>query len=218
MNIWAWSATGWRGAEVTAARAMLAGIAAILIFLLASVADFTRRMAPADPGFPVAQAVVFTGQFDRIRHGLTLLDAGQIGRLLVSGVNPGAGLTPERFITRFAPDAPGLHRMREAGLLELGLRAANTFGNALETACWYRRAGLSGPLVLITSRAHMPRASRALEARLPGVEIRRVPVGGSAATPAAPRQRWQAWRREFPRYLATRLALLYPRRPDADCT
>ncbi|MFU8865539.1 MAG: YdcF family protein [Rhodobacterales bacterium] len=181
-----------------------------LVGLLALNADYTIRMSPTVFDGPVPQAVVFTGQFDRIRHGLELLDSGLVKRLLVSGVNPGAGLTPERFIALFAPDAQGLHIVLASGRLELGLAAADTFGNALETASWYQRSGLSGPLLLITSPAHMPRASVALSSRLPDVDIRRAPVTSLVNTT-------RAWRHEFPRYLATRLLVLVHHRRAAEC-
>ena len=176
---------------------------------MALVADFTYRMAPSGLDRPAPSAVVFTGQFNRIQHGLSLLAARQVQRLFISGVNPGAGLTPERFISLFAPDAPGLSMALNGGRLELGLLAADTFGNAHETACWYRRAGLSGPLVLITSRAHMPRASVALAAHLPEIEILRAPVEAPGTV--------QTWMREFPRYLATRALLLAPRQRKNTC-
>jgi uncharacterized SAM-binding protein YcdF (DUF218 family) len=195
-------------------RVMLAlgGLGAVTLFAL--WIDFNRRLSPTQAQGPVAQAVVFTGQFDRIQHGLALLEAGNVERLLVSGVNPGAGLTPERFVTRFAPDAPSLRAAQEEGRLDLGIEAADTFGNARETACWYRREGLSGPLLLITSRAHMPRASITLQAALPGVEVRRAPVDSQATASGGRR----AWRHEFPRYLATRILLLVnPRLWTTDC-
>jgi uncharacterized SAM-binding protein YcdF (DUF218 family) len=195
---------------MSAARILLAigglGVASLLTLTV----DFIRRMSPVAAEMPVAQAVVFTGQFDRIQRGLALLDTGQVGRLLVSGVNPGAGLTPERFVSRFAPEAPGLRQALEAGQLNLGDEATNTFGNARETACWYRGEEMTGPLLLITSRAHMPRASLTLGARLPGVEIRRAPVDTAAG--------WRVWQHEFPRYVATRLlVLLAPRQREVGC-
>jgi uncharacterized SAM-binding protein YcdF (DUF218 family) len=196
---------------MSAARILLAIGGLGVASLLALTADFLRRMSPVAAEMPVAQAVVFTGQFDRIQRGLALLDTGQVGRLLVSGVNPGAGLTPERFVTRFAPEAPGLRSALDAGRLDLGDEASDTFGNARETACWYRDEELSGPLLLITSRAHMPRASLTLGASLPGVEIRRAPVDGAAS--------WRVWQHEFPRYVATRLLVLLDLRPrEAACS
>jgi uncharacterized SAM-binding protein YcdF (DUF218 family) len=186
---------------------ILAGLLALVSGL--SALDLGRRRAPGPGAGSVAQAVVFTGQFYRIPPALTLLGSGRIERLFVSGVNPGAGLSPDRFLIRFAPAAPWLPAALDARQVELGTGANSTLENAQETACWYRRAGLADPLLLITSRGHMPRASLALEAALPGVEIRRAPVDGpDGADP---------WYRDLPRYLATRALLLAPPARTLDC-
>jgi uncharacterized SAM-binding protein YcdF (DUF218 family) len=195
---------------VTVRRFLFAAAATGLVILLVLAGDFRRRMDSAHGHTPIAHAVVFTGHDDRIQQGLAFLEHGQIGRLLVSGIRSRAALTPQRFVERFVSDSSGLDAALEEERLYLGFEATNTFGNARETACWYRREGLSGPILLITSRIHMPRASLVLGARLPGVEIRRHPVITTSGDPA--------WWLEFSRYLATWVLLIVdPRHRTTDC-
>jgi len=67
----------------------LAVIGGILVPLLASstsaVADGTDR---------ARTAVVFTGAFNRVEHGLYLMLTGQVERLFISGANAQAGIPP----------------------------------------------------------------------------------------------------------------------------
>lgn len=184
-------------------------ICALCLLLIIAAVDFQRRVVPTKKISPAPQAVVFTGQYDRISFALALMHSGQVRRLLISGVNQGAGLSPERLILLFERDAPWLESAIADGQVDLDETAQNTFDNARETACWYSRQGLSGPLMLITSTAHMPRASVILEALLPGVEIQREHI-------ASPRQT-KPWRHEFPRYLAAQLLLWSPMRPSGVC-
>ena len=143
--------------------------------LAAAGIDFAHRMASirSAEGLP-ENAVVFTGQFDRVRAGLEILRQGRVETVFISGVNSGAGIQKERFATQFSLD-PNLEQALASGRLALGERAQNTLENAAETACWHRERGLSGPLLLITSCPHMPRASMALERSLPGIDVMYVP-------------------------------------------
>ena len=102
----------------------------------------------------VSAAVVFTGQFQRVDVGLRLADAGAVPRLYISGVNGNAGIDPAHFVEQFSirnPDIADLRRL-VACCVEWGERADNTFQNAQDTKCWVDRRGLTGPLLLITSR------------------------------------------------------------------
>ena len=126
----------------------------------------------------VSAAVVFTGQYERVDAGLRLADAGTVPRLYISGVNGNAGLDPARFIEQFSirnPDIADLRRL-VACCVELGERADNTFQNAQDTKCWVDRRGLTGPLLLITSRRTLARATAALSGALPGRAIIPYPV------------------------------------------
>ncbi len=160
--------------------------AAALAFLLAISllgADFIRRSYAIMPGKGEAiDAVVLTGQFDRVHAGLALLREGRAARLLISGVNPGAGILPERFADQFRLDA-SLRLALASGRLTLATAAQNTLENAAETACWSNAHKLTGPILLITSASHMPRASLALERALPARPVWRMTV--PAAKPEA---------------------------------
>lgn len=143
-------------------------------------AEFALRMEPSRSAEDLeTNAVVFTGQFDRVFAGLDMLREGLVENLFISGVNPGAGMTRERFAMQFSLDA-NLQRALASGRLALGERAENTLENAAETACWYKRRGLSGPLLLITSCLHMPRASLALERSLSDVDVVRMCLSNAA--------------------------------------
>ena len=146
-------------------------------------------------------AIVFTGAFERVVLGLELLETGQVTGLMISGVNPGAGLQPETFATQFDLGQEAL-RARSEGRLILAPGAETTFENALESRCEIHRLAEAGQgmpvtVLLITSRHHMPRASVLLDAALPGVEVRRL-------SPTASRHEPRRWAREFVGFVAMR--------------
>ncbi len=180
------------------------------LLVVATVLDFARRMettiaAGVSPlaGMPAA-AVVFTGQFDRIHAGLGLLREGRVDRLFISGVNPGAGIRIESFADQFGLDG-GLRAALVAGRIVLGPHAQNTGENAAETACWVAGLGLSGPILLVTAAAHMPRASAALERALPDRRVERLSVPGHGGPGS-----WRTLAKEFLKFAVTRLAAIVP--------
>ena len=138
-------------------RRALAWAAALLLFGAAVefAAGFLRfagslPRAP-DPGLAeVEAAAVLTGGSGRIRAGLDALAAAPGAVLFVSGVHEGADA--ERLIARLGRD-PAPLRDR----VVLGRAAADTRGNAEETARWMAERGFSR-LALVTSAYHMPRA------------------------------------------------------------
>ena len=130
--------------------ALTLGFAAFDSFSIPSEAEVRRASA----------AVVFTGAFERVDAGLQLVNAGAVPRLYVSGLNANAGILPARFVSHFSernPNIADLRRLVEC-CVEWGELADNTFQNARDTKCWADRRGLTGPLLLITSRRHMARA------------------------------------------------------------
>jgi uncharacterized SAM-binding protein YcdF (DUF218 family) len=153
-------------------------------FIAVAALGFARRIEASVPagGELPETAVVFTGEFDRIRLGLALLREGRVKRLFISGVNPSAGIRIGGFADQFGLNA-ALRQALETGLLALGPGAENTSQNAAESACWARARGLSGPILLITSRQHMPRASLALERSLPGAAVIRMSVDDVTVAP-----------------------------------
>ena len=155
----------------------------------------------------VAAAVVFTGQFDRVDVGLRLADTGAVPRLYISGANGNAGIDPAYFVEQFSirnPDIADLPRLI-ACCVEWGERADNTFQNAQDTKCWVDRRGLTGPLLLITSRQHMARAVAALSGALPGRVI--VPYPVEDGPPMVGRSRMRTYLKYLVTIVAARLPL-----------
>ncbi len=156
----------------------------------------------------VSAAVVFTGQFERVDVGLRLADAGTVPRLYISGVNGNAGLDPNpaHFVEQFSirnPDIADLRRLISC-CVEWGERADNTFQNAQDTKCWVDRRGLTGPLLLITSRRTLARATAALSGALPDRVI--VPYPVEDGPPEVGRNRM----RKYLKYLVTIVAARLP--------
>jgi uncharacterized SAM-binding protein YcdF (DUF218 family) len=135
----------------------------LLLLLALAVGDFYRR---SQSNFVPAQTpqlgVVFTGQDSRVHAGLNLFEHGLITPLLISGVNPGAGSSVTSFADQFQVSST-LRIAIAAGALVLASEANNTIENSLETRDWLTTFSTKQPIVLITSRFHMPRASLALE-------------------------------------------------------
>jgi uncharacterized SAM-binding protein YcdF (DUF218 family) len=152
--------------------------------------------------------IVFTGALERVDAGLQLLDAGAIPRLYVSGVNAGAGIFPARFVSQFSlrnPNIPDSQRL-VACCVEWGENANNTFQNASDTKCWVDRRGLTGPLLLITSRQHLARALAALAGALPHRALIPYPVDEAPSPTNSLRQRAL----EYLKYLGTIVAVRLP--------
>jgi uncharacterized SAM-binding protein YcdF (DUF218 family) len=153
----------------------------------------------------VSAAVVFTGQFERVDVGLRLVDAGAVPQLYISGVNGGAGIW--NFVEEFSrrnSDIADLRRL-VACCVEWGERADNTFQNAQDTKCWVDRRGLTGPLLLVTSRQHMARAMAALSGALSDRVI--VPYPVEDGPPAVGRTRMRAYLQYLVTIVAARLPL-----------
>jgi len=124
--------------------------------------------------------VVLTGGSERIETGLALLDEGLAGRLFVSGVG-------ERVKTGdLLPQARNL-RPELRDNVTLGTAAANTPGNALETAAWAQSMNVHS-IRLVTAAYHMRRSLLEFHAAMPGVAI--VP---HAVFPATVKTDWWRW-------------------------
>ncbi len=154
----------------------LALLLVCLLILLALFIDFKRRTySDLNIQKTPLVGVVFTGQYSRVDAGLYLLETGVVNRLIVSGVNGGAGLSTETFGKQFI-NTPALKEQFAAGDVVLATGANTTWENALETACLLSDPavyGDDGGVLLITSETHMPRASLLLEAALPDRQILR---------------------------------------------
>lgn len=112
--------------------------------------------------------VVLTGGSDRVRTGLDLLSESKAERLLISGVHRDVDVED---LLKTMPPMSREVRTR----IEVGYGAADTAGNAAETAGWMRRNGYRS-MRLVTASYHMPRSLLEFRFRLPGATIVPHPV------------------------------------------
>jgi uncharacterized SAM-binding protein YcdF (DUF218 family) len=129
---------------------------------------FLSEVTGPPPAVNKADAiVVLTGGEMRLDAGITLLEKGYGKRLLISGVDP-------------ATTKADLKRVSHGGAhfdccTDLGFIAADTHGNAQETAQWAKTHGYHS-LILVTSNYHMPRSLAELSAAMPQVRLEPYPV------------------------------------------
>jgi uncharacterized SAM-binding protein YcdF (DUF218 family) len=112
--------------------------------------------------------VVLTGDTGRLATGGELLRAGASPQLLISGVH--ASVTAQNI-----QDQTGVSDGQFNCCVELGREAADTAGNALETADWVDTNGYQS-LIIVTSDYHLPRSMLEMGALMPDVEFIAVPV------------------------------------------
>jgi uncharacterized SAM-binding protein YcdF (DUF218 family) len=160
--------------------AALLVIGLIWVCGLMAFADRISRLTPAPLPQAAEGVVVLTGAGSnaRLDTGMAVLESGLAKRLLVSGVNREASREDIRLVSKAAK------RLYDC-CVDLGFTAANTLGNARETAEWARAMRFQS-LIIVTADYHMPRAM--LEPALPGVSLQPY----AAATPVVDARRW--WR------------------------
>lgn len=160
----------------------LAAVLAVALIWLAGLMAFADRIARLTPAAEPTSAdgvVALTGGSDlRLKAGAQLLEAGRARRLLVSGVNRAATRADLWSVT-------GTPKPLFDCCVDLGFTAADTLGNARESAAWARSMGFRS-LILVTADYHMPRALIELRAAMPGAVITPYPV----ATPMLDARRW----------------------------
>ncbi len=150
---------------------------------LLAFAGRVERSTPAPAPRAADGAVALTGHSDeRIAAALRLLEAGKARRVLISGVAPHVTRSQLQMLT-------GTGKQFFDCCVDLGFTAANTAGNARETAAWARARGYK-TLILVTADYHMPRARLELRAAMPEARIIPYPV----ATGALDAARW--WKTE----------------------
>ena len=151
----------------------LGSLAALVTLALAfGFVVFVARLDrfESGPGRRADAVVVLTGGAERIAEGVRLLREGSGRRLLISGVN-------ER-TTRVDVAARGAPADQEAFFsccVDLGYRARNTIGNALEARRWALAQGFRS-LVVVTSSYHMPRTLAEFAHAMPELSITPYPV------------------------------------------
>ncbi|MGE4372352.1 MAG: YdcF family protein [Xanthobacter sp.] len=157
------------------------------VAVVAGFLAFTTQIATREPKLlkSVDAIVVLTGGEGRVIDAVSLLAKGYGQRLLITGVNPTT--SPGELRRALSEDDwPDGERLL-ACCIDLGHKALNTRGNAIEAAEWTREMNFHS-LVVVTSTWHMPRALVELNRSLPDVELIAYPV----VTSRMDAQRW--WR------------------------
>lgn len=147
------------------ARAAAVAGAAAAALTFAGFLNFVSLVPEGEQPTPAASdgIVALTGGAERLSDALRLLASGRAKRLLISGVHPE---TSERELARAQPDYLAFARC----CVDLGRRALNTAGNAVETKRWANGHGFHS-LIVVTSGYHMPRTLMELAREMPNVQL-----------------------------------------------
>lgn len=164
------------------------GVAALLVAALIwtcglfAFVDRVKESTPAPPPPPAQGVVALTGagSNERIAAGVKLLERERAERMLISGVNREASREDIRNVGRAV-------RQIYDCCVDLGFTAADTVGNARETAEWARSLRYRS-LIVVTADYHMPRAMLELRGAMPDIQLTPYPV----KTSVVDAQRW--WR------------------------
>ena len=141
----------------------------IASFLIGGFFIFVSTIPRIEPSRVSGDAIVaLTGGAERLNDAFDLLDQGRARHLLISGVNPD---TREQQIVRLHPQS----RRWIDCCVELGRRALNTAGNAVETRQWVRQHGFEA-VIVVTSGWHMRRSLLELQRSIPEVILVPYPV------------------------------------------
>ncbi len=163
--------------------ALLAVATAMIVAFGLGYVNFANSVAGARPQTPLPEAdaiVALTGgDSGRLPTAMRLLQEGRGRRLLVSGVNPNVEDADVYAVLGGAPELI-------ACCVDLGRQAADTLGNASETAAWSHRNGFSR-LIIVTDDFHMPRSLAELRVAMPEARLIPYPVETPLAAPGA----WQ---------------------------
>lgn len=147
--------------------AAVVGAIALSAGFLVFVSGVERHAPAPAEAERVDGIVVLTGGFERVVTGLDLMSEGRGRRLLISGVHR-SNRSPEELSRRIGEIAPSC-------CIDLGYRAMNTIGNALEAQDWARRWGFQS-LLIVTSDFHMPRSLAEFSLAMPDIKLIAYPV------------------------------------------
>jgi uncharacterized SAM-binding protein YcdF (DUF218 family) len=174
---------------------------------LAGLVWYASAIPVTEPGADVGRRadaiVVLTGGSERVREGLDLLARNLGAVLFISGV-PAPVTTDDLWRALNIAPAPQL-----AERVVLGHAAADTLGNAEETAAWAKANGIAS-LRLVTAAYHMRRALLEFRHLMPDIALIPHPV----YPPHVKHEAW--WRfpgtagllaREYSKYLVALLRL-----------
>lgn len=125
--------------------------------------------------------VVLTGGSGRLSAGLELLKAGLAGKLFVSGVYSSVDVKELLSLSQLSPD-------RVECCIVLGYAAADTVGNAFETAGWMEEQGYRS-LRLVTANYHMRRSLLEFAMAAPHIAV----VPHAVAPPNVHLVEWWRW-------------------------
>lgn len=140
----------------------------------------SRQDVPENP--PVADGIlVLTGGTMRLETGFILLSEKKAKRLLISGVNPG---TKRAALIA----ATGHDTSLFDCCVDLGRMAADTVGNARESANWMQSHHFK-TVYVVTNDYHMPRSLVELHRVMPEVTLIPYPVN----TDTVENQSWWKW-------------------------
>jgi uncharacterized SAM-binding protein YcdF (DUF218 family) len=180
---------------------LLAAVLVLIVSLASGLFAFAARVQSLTPAPPAPDAdgiVALTGgSAVRLKIATDLLEDGKGRRVLLSGV--------DRRVTRQELwSLTGAAKPLFDCCVDLGFSAADTIGNARETAEWARAMGYRS-LVLVTADYHTPRAMLELRSALPEARITAYPV----VTPDLDARAWRETSRgqsrmigEYVKYLA----------------
>ena len=112
--------------------------------------------------------VVLTGGDKRLMEAMNLLSQGKGHRLLISGVNPDVS---EADVKGLFDNADQLFDC----CVDLDRTAADTIGNAQQTAQWASKNGYTS-LIIVTANYHMPRSLLEFHQVLPEIKLIPYPI------------------------------------------
>ena len=159
-----------------------------------------------DTETPVDAIVVLTGGSERLRTGVNLLQEGMAKNLFVSGVWPGT--TRRELLHSIGVEGDS----RLGRKIELGHIAADTIGNAWETAIQMQERGWTS-VRLVTANYHMRRSLLELKIAMPHAVVVPHPVfPGSVMQDGWWRYRGTAllFATEYTKYILAHVRLLLP--------
>ena len=167
------------------------------VILLAFAVGFALFVREARSFAPDARPsadgiVVLTGGPNRVATGVELLEAERGNRLLISGVNPGSPVSD-------IASAAGASQALFACCVDVGPTAADTEGNAVETAAWASANGYA-QVIVVTSDYHMPRALLELQAAMPQTQL--IAYAVPAPAPWDSLDEARRWLTEYVKYAA----------------